>query len=78
MVESGDAGPVLSPGGAVWASGAEIFWDLDYLGSATDQAFAADVLGAGMASDQAGSTDVNGLDLLSTVGPITSMNTRSR
>lgn len=51
-------------GGALWVSGAEVLWDLDWLGSATDQAFAAEVLGAGMASDQAGSTDVDG------VGPL--------
>ena len=50
--------------GALWASGSEILWDLDYQGSATDQAFAADVLGAGMAADDSGTTAMNGVGLL--------------
>jgi hypothetical protein len=57
-------------GGALWVSGAEVFWDLDNLGSASDQAFAADVLGAGMATDAAGSTDVDGVGVLAGVGPM--------
>ncbi len=40
-------------GGTMWVSGAEILWDLDYLGTSDDQAFAADILGAGMEEDDA-------------------------
>ncbi len=51
-------------GGALWASGAEILWDLDYRGDASDQAFASEILGAGMADDDAGTTAVDGVGLL--------------
>jgi hypothetical protein len=47
-------------GGALFASGAEIFWDLDERGDADDQAFALGVLGAGMENDAASSSDVDG------------------
>lgn len=40
-------------GGTLLVSGSEVLWDLDYLGSADDQAFAAEVLGATMAEDDA-------------------------
>ena len=57
-------------GGSLWVSGAEVFWDLDFLGDADDQAFAAEVLGAGMASDASGSNNVVGLGVLNGVGPM--------
>jgi MYXO-CTERM domain-containing protein len=51
-------------GGAFWISGAEVLWDLDEKGSATDQAFCSDVLGATMASDDSGTTAATGSGLL--------------
>ncbi len=51
-------------GGALWVSGAEILWDLDHRGSATDRAFATEVLGATMASDDADTTLATGVGLL--------------
>ncbi|MFT4977780.1 MAG: hypothetical protein ACI8S6_003687, partial [Myxococcota bacterium] len=47
-------------GGAIWASGAEVLWDLDERGDASDQAFAEDVLGARLESDDAGTTEATG------------------
>ncbi len=47
-------------GGALFASGAEVFWDLDYRGDDDDKAFALGVLGAGMEDDAAASSDVDG------------------
>ncbi len=47
-------------GGALWSSGAEVLWDLDYLGSDSDRAFAVEVLGAGMESDDADTSVVLG------------------
>ncbi len=47
-------------GGALWASGSEILWDLDNRGDDDDQAFASEVLGASMASDDADSWEVDG------------------
>ncbi|MCO4744673.1 MAG: N-acetylmuramoyl-L-alanine amidase [Proteobacteria bacterium] len=58
----------VGAGGALWASGAEILWDLDSRGDAADQEFAANVLGAGMAADDAGTTVVTGAGLLDGVG----------
>ncbi len=54
----------VEQGGALWASGSEILWDLDERGDADDQAFASEVLGATMASDDAGSWEVDGEGLL--------------
>jgi len=51
-------------GGTLVVSGAEILWDLDYLGSESDRAFAATVLGVGMAEDDAGVHSAMGIDLL--------------
>lgn len=51
-------------GGALWVSGAEILWDLDERGSAADQAFAGEVLGATLASDDAGTESASGTGLL--------------
>jgi hypothetical protein len=51
-------------GGVLWSSGSEVLWDLDYLGSATDLAFAEEVLGVLMAADDAGTEVVDGVDLL--------------
>jgi len=51
-------------GGALWTSGAEILWDLDEKGSASDRAFAQEVLGATLASDDAGTEAASGTDLL--------------
>ncbi len=60
----------LGAGGTLWASGAEILWDLDERGDAADRAFAADVLGATMASDDAGTSIVAGEGVLAGVGPL--------
>lgn len=54
----------VSGGGALWASGAEILWDLDEKGTDDDRAFAADVLGAALADDDAGSEVAVGEGLL--------------
>lgn len=51
-------------GGALWATGAEILWDLDAKGSSADRAFATEVLGATMASDAAETTSVTGAGVL--------------
>ena len=51
-------------GGVLWSSGSEILWDLDYLGSTADKAFAEEVLGVSMAADDAGTEVVDGVDLL--------------
>lgn len=50
--------------GALWVSGAEVLWDLDERGSASDKAFAAEVLGATMAADDAETYDASGVGLL--------------
>lgn len=55
-------------GGALWVSGSEVLWDLDYRGSTDDKAFVNEVLGVAMASDAAGSTAVTGEGLLRSVG----------
>jgi len=54
----------MQDGGALWATGAEILWDLDYRGDADDQAFASEVLGALMEADDAGTYAVDGTGLL--------------
>ncbi len=54
----------VNDGGALWASGSEILWDLDYRGDADDQAFASEVLGATMAADDADSWEADGSGLL--------------
>ena len=51
-------------GGALFISGAEVLWDLDYKGSETDQAFAATVLGATLEADDANSTEAMGVGIL--------------
>lgn len=51
-------------GGALWASGAEVLWDLDYRGASGDKAFASEVLGATMAADASGTTEVDGAGVL--------------
>lgn len=51
-------------GGALWASGAEILWDLDERGTEDDRAFAEEVLGAAMEADDADTDRVAGEDLL--------------
>ncbi len=61
---------LILAGGSLWASGAEILWDLDDRGSATDQAFAANVLGATLQSDDAGTDVVDGVGPLAGVGPL--------
>lgn len=51
----------LAAGGSLLASGAEIAWDLDYQGTATDQAFLHTWLHASYATDDAGgATEVGG------------------
>jgi len=57
----------VSRGGALWISGAEVLWDLDYKGAQTDKAFASGTLGAWMVADDSGTDRVNGADLLSGV-----------
>lgn len=54
----------VADGGALWASGAEIFWDLGERGSAEDNAFAVDVLGAAYAADDCGCQEATGEGLL--------------
>jgi len=60
----------VSGGGALWASGSEVLWDLDARGGTSDKAFAAEVLGATMASDDAGTHVVSGEGALAGVGPM--------
>lgn len=60
----------LDGGGKLWASGAEILWDLDHAGSESDRAFAVEILGARMEADAAGSHQVDGEGLLEGVGPL--------
>ncbi len=50
----------IESGGGLWISGAEVFWDLDAQGSATDQAFCTDVLETRMGSDDAGTSTATG------------------
>jgi hypothetical protein len=54
----------IADGGRLIASGSEILWDLDTLGSTADRAFAADVLGATLEEDDAGTEQVDGEGLL--------------
>ena len=54
----------VGTGGALWASGSEILWDLDYRGDDDDQAFASELLGARMAADDAGTWEADGEGLL--------------
>ncbi len=54
-------------GGALWATGAEILWDLDAKGDADEQAFAEEVLGARYASDDCECTRATGRDILAGV-----------
>jgi hypothetical protein len=54
----------VEAGGALWASGSEILWDLDHRGDADDQAFASEVLGATMEADDAGTWSADGEGLL--------------
>jgi hypothetical protein len=51
-------------GGALWVTGSEVLWDLDYRGDAADQAFATGVLGAAMDADDADTWQATGTDLL--------------
>jgi len=56
--EQGLLANFLSGGGALFISGAEIGWDLDYLGSAADRAFYNGWLRADYAGDDAGTYQV--------------------
>lgn len=51
----------VEDGGRLLVSGAEVAYDLVSEGSATDQAFAAEILGVDFVSDDAGTTFVSGL-----------------
>ncbi len=51
-------------GGALWASGAEILWDLVEKGDSDEQAFARDVLGVDYASDDCDCTLARGTAIL--------------
>jgi hypothetical protein len=53
-----------SEGGALWAHGAEILWDLDAKGSTADKSFASQVLGATLANDDAGTDQAAGVGIL--------------
>lgn len=55
----------VGDGGAVWATGAEILWDLDTRGDDVDRAFAEKTLGALLEEDDAGTTQATGEGLLS-------------
>ena len=61
---------LIQSGGALWATGSEIFWDLDERGDASDRDFAAAVLGASLAADDAGTETVDGEGVLVDVGPM--------
>ena len=54
----------VDDGGRLIVSGAEIFWDLDYQGSAEDKSFAEEVLGSLLDSDDAESYLANGEGIL--------------
>lgn len=56
--------PWWEQGGAIWASGAEILWDLDHRGTPGDRAFASEVLGASMQADSANTRSAYGVGLL--------------
>ena len=53
----------LTGGGAVFVTGSEVLWDLDHVGDADDQAFAADILRAQMKADDAGTEMATGKGL---------------
>lgn len=54
----------VAAGGAIWATGSEVLWDLDARGGDADRAFAEGVLGALLASDDAGTTRATGEGML--------------
>jgi hypothetical protein len=54
----------VAGGGALFVSGAEVLWDLDYRGGDADRAFADEVLGAALAEDDAGTTVAVGVGVL--------------
>ena len=54
------AGAYLDHGGSLLVTGAELAWDLDWRGSAADQAFLADRLHAAYVQDDSGSHTVSG------------------
>jgi len=58
----------VEEGGSLFVSGAEVLWDLDWRGDASDKAFAAEVLGATYDTDDAGTTMVTGEGILEGVG----------
>lgn len=55
----------VADGGGLWASGAELLWDLDEKGDAGEQAFAAEVLGVAYESDDCACTSATGVGILS-------------
>jgi len=55
---------LVDGGGVLWSSGSEVLWDLDHLGSTSDQGFADEVLGVSMAADDAGTWGASGVGLL--------------
>jgi len=57
-------------GGKLFASGAEILWDLDWRGDASDKAFAAEVLEATYDTDDAGTTMATAEGILEGVGSL--------
>lgn len=57
-------------GGALWASGSEILWDLDTQGTTADRAFATEILGATLENDASTTELVEAEGLLAGVGPL--------
>jgi hypothetical protein len=60
----------VEQGGALWVTGSEVLWDLDFLGSGADKAFAEEVLGASMGADSSGTYAVSGTGPLAGVGAL--------
>ncbi|RME19344.1 MAG: hypothetical protein D6806_18470, partial [Deltaproteobacteria bacterium] len=58
----------LDAGGGLFASGAEIGWDLVEKGSASDQAFFAGAFGANYVSDDAGTYSASGAGMFTALG----------
>jgi len=59
-VEQSLVAAFLSSGQRLFVSGAELAWDLDHLGSASDKLFMTNVLRAGYSRDDAGANQVTG------------------
>lgn len=69
MAEQSLVSSFIAQGGRLFVSGAELAWDLDYLGSASDQVFCNNTLGISYVNDDAGVYTT----LPSTTGPLSPM-----